>query len=199
MGDREMVHDQQAVLADPSTRVGSQREVASCVTGRARLIDWFQRWRRPIRSWIAANKCVPAGDVDDLTQEVFLRLLRYSDDVLVENPQGYLFRVATNVVQEWRQRCRVRLPHEECWLDELQIDSTQEPEGASLRASASRYLQAAVDRLPARQRETLRLHLEESLTYEQIAQRQGLTYRIVLRDLTRAYSTLRKQCLVEDL
>jgi RNA polymerase sigma factor (sigma-70 family) len=198
MGNCDMVHDQQAVLARPST-VSSSAGTAPGITGRARLIEWFERWRRPIRSWIAADKGVHAGDIDDLTQEVFLRLLRYSDDVLVENPQGYLYRIASNVVQEWRQRCRVRLPHEECWLEELQLDTAQEPEDVFVRASATRYLQAAVDQLPARQREILRLHVEEGLTYKQIAQLRGLTYRIVLRDLTRAYTTLRKRCLAEDL
>jgi RNA polymerase sigma factor (sigma-70 family) len=60
-------------------------------------------------------------------------------------------------------------------------------------------VQAAVDRLPPRQREVLLLHVNEGLTYKQIAQQRGLTYRIVLRDLTRAYSTLRIQLRLEDL
>jgi DNA-directed RNA polymerase specialized sigma24 family protein len=53
--------------------------------------------------------------------------------------------------------------------------------------------------LPRRQRDLLLLHVDGGLTYQQIAQHRGLTYRIVLRDLTRAYSTLRHQCLSEDL
>ena len=56
-----------------------------------------------------------------------------------------------------------------------------------------------MDRLPPRQREVLLLHVNEGLTYKQIAQQRGLTYRIVLRDLTRAYSTLRMQLRLEDL
>jgi len=152
-----------------------------------------------VRSVIAANSCVPRAEVDDLTQEVFLRLLRYGGDVLVENPQAYLSRVATNVVREWRQRCRVRMPHEDSWLDELQMDAAMEPENAIARAGVNRRVRAAVDQLPARQREILLLHVDEGLTYKQIAQRQNLTYRIVLRDLTRAYGTLRRDVSVKDL
>src|ERR1041384_2977728 len=110
MRDGSLVQEPWAGPAGDSVRNHPRRATATSVLGRTRLIDWFKRWRKPIRSWIAANKCVPSGDVDDLTQEVFLRLLRYSDEVLVQNPQGYLFRVASNVVSEWRQRCRVRLP-----------------------------------------------------------------------------------------
>ncbi|MFC4311699.1 RNA polymerase sigma factor [Steroidobacter flavus] len=166
---------------------------------RARLIEWFRYWCHPIRSWIGTNQRVPSGEVDDLTQEVFLRLLRYCDEALVEDPQGYLFRVATNVVNNWRQGCRVRLSHDEAWLEELQIEDAEEPENAVARTRMNQYLRAVIGRLPRRQREILLLHVDEEMTYKQIAQSQGLTYRTVLRDLTRAYSSLRQQCIKEDL
>jgi RNA polymerase sigma factor (sigma-70 family) len=165
----------------------------------SRLIEWFGKWRKPIRSWLRNRASVPPGDIDDLAQEVFLRLLRYSDDIAVDNPQGYLFRIAANVANEWRERSRVRKPHDDSWLEELQIEAGDEPENAFARSRATEYVQAAVDRLPPRQREVLLLHVNEGLTYKQIAQQRGLTYRIVLRDLTRAYSTLRMQLRLEDL
>jgi len=129
-----------------------------------RLISWFQRWRRPIRYWLSSRSSVPAAEIDDLAQEVFLRLLRYSDDIAIDNPQSYLFRIASNVANEWRE-----------------------------------HVQAAVQRLPPRQREVLLLHVNEGLTYKQITDRLGLSPRIVLRDLTRAYSQLRTQLNLEDL
>ncbi len=164
-----------------------------------RLIEWFGKWRKPIRSWLRNRASVPPGDIDDLAQEVFLRLLRYSDHIAVDNPQGYLFRIAANVANEWRERSRIRKPHDDSWLEELQIESGEEPENAFARTRTTEYVQAAVDRLPPRQREVLLLHVNEGLTYKQIAQQRGLTYRIVLRDLTRAYSTLRMQLRLEDL
>ena len=53
--------------------------------------------------------------------------------------------------------------------------------------------------MPERQRQVLLLHVNEGLTYKQIADRLGVTYRIVLRDLTRAYASLRMQLKAEDL
>ncbi|HEY5758496.1 MAG TPA: RNA polymerase sigma factor [Steroidobacter sp.] len=163
------------------------------IRGNTRLIAWFENLRKPLRSWIAANPCVPADEVDDLIQEVFLRLLQYSDDVMVENPQGYLFRVATNVVIRWRELGRVRMVHDDAWLEALEIDADEQPGNALERTWASRHVWAAVNRLPARQREVLLLHMIEGMTYKQIAEARGVTYRIVLRDLTRAYNTLRKK------
>jgi RNA polymerase sigma factor (sigma-70 family) len=175
------------------------KEAAPKAGRDGRLIEWFGKWRKPIRSWLRNRASVPPGDIDDLAQEVFLRLLRYSDDIAVDNPQGYLFRIAANVANEWRERSRVRKPHDDSWLEELQIEAGEEPENAFARSRANEYVQAAVDRLPPRQREVLLLHVNEGLTYKQIAQLRGLTYRIVLRDLTRAYSTLRMQLRLEDL
>lgn len=164
-----------------------------------RISSWFGRWRKPIRSWFSNRASVPRADVDDLAQEVFLRLLRYSDDVAVENPQGYLFRIAANVANEWRERSRVRHPHDRSWLDELRIDPSDQPDNTLFQSRVNKHLQNAVDQLPKRQRQVLLLHVNEGLTYKQIADRLGVTYRMVLRDLTRAYASLRMQLKADDL
>jgi RNA polymerase sigma factor (sigma-70 family) len=164
-----------------------------------RLVTWFKRWRKPIRQWLSHRSSVPTADLDDLAQEVFLRLLRYSDDVAIDNPQGYLFRIAANVANEWQERARHRKPHDDSWLEDLQVEFSDEPENAIAREVAHQYMQDAVNKLPRRQREVLLLHVNEGLTYKQIAERQGLTYRVILRDLTRAYSQLRMQLKQDDL
>jgi RNA polymerase sigma factor (sigma-70 family) len=125
--------------------------------------------------------------------------LRYSDETAVENPKGYLFRIAANVANEWRERARIRHPHDDSWLEDLQIDANTQPENATRTADRDQRVRAAVDALPPRQREILMLHVNDGLTYKQIAEQRGLTYRIVLRDLTKAYSSLRMQLTVEDL
>lgn len=164
-----------------------------------RLASWFCQWRAPIRQWLSSRSCVPAADIDDVAQEVFLRLLRYSDEIAVENPQGYLFRIAANVANEWRERARLRQPHDQSWLEELQIEPSDEPENTVDRSLIHAHVQAAVESLPPRQREVLLYHVNDGLTYVQIAEKLGLTYRAVLRNLTRAYSQLRMQLNSEDL
>lgn len=159
----------------------------------------FGRWGNPIRSWFTARDAAPKSDVDDLAQEVFHRLLRYGDDVAVDNPQGYLFRIAANVANEWRDRSRPRPANDRGWLDQLQIEPSEQAESAAFQARVSKHLQGAVNTLPKRQRDVLLLHVNEGLTYKQIADRLGITYGIVLRDLTRAYGALRMQLKADDL
>jgi RNA polymerase sigma factor (sigma-70 family) len=155
------------------------------------IADWAKRWRKPIRSWLN-RQGIPGMDVDDLAQEVFIRLLRYPPDEVVENPAGYLFRIAANVASEYRQLSRVRKTHDESWLDDLPIDPAYESESILEREQTNRMLQAVIDTLPSRQRQILFMHVYDRLTYKQIGAELGLTYRTVLRDLTRAYAYLRK-------
>jgi RNA polymerase sigma-70 factor (ECF subfamily) len=164
-----------------------------------RIAQWFKDWRKPVRHWLSRRAAVPAAELDDLAQEVFLRLLRYSEKTVVENPFGYLLRIAGNVASEWRERARVSKPHEQAWLDDLLIESEQEPENSVCQARTDASVQAAVDKLPPRQRQVLMLRVNEGLTYKQIAERLELSPRVVLRDLSRAYSQLRMRLDREDL
>jgi len=54
-------------------------------------------------------------------------------------------------------------------------------------------VRSAVSRLPPRQREVLLLHINDDLTYKQIAKQLQLTPRVVRRDIARAYATLRSE------
>jgi len=153
-----------------------------------RLLDWFQsfhRWRSPLRQlW-----CLSQSDLDDVVQEVFLRLLRYDNVALIENPQAYLFQMAANVVWEWTMRSRHRHPHDARWLDDLQAES--DPEHEVAQEGAHRQLRQAFVGLSPRQREVLRLHFGEGLTRGQIAERLKTSERSVKRDLINAYGRLR--------
>lgn len=160
--------------------------------GRNRKVAaWFEQWSAPMQRWVGSHSAMSMADLDDLAQETFLRLLRYSSDTVIEHPQTYLFRIASNVASEWRERARNSRPHEDTWLDDLQVEPTDEPENLVARTLVSEHVRTAVERLPQRQREVLMLHITEELTYAQIAKRLSLTRRIVRRDLTRAYAQLR--------
>ncbi len=153
-----------------------------------RLTDWFQSFRRS-RSLLRKLWCLSESDLDDVAQEVFLRLLRYDNLELIEHPQAYLLRMATNVAGEWSMRSRRRHPHDARWLDDLQAASNPERELA--RETAHQQLREALGSLPPRQREVLRLHFGEGLARAQIAELLGTTERSVKRDLISAYARLR--------
>jgi len=153
-----------------------------------RLTDWFQSFRRS-RSLLRKLWCLSESDLDDVAQEVFLRLLRYDNLELIEHPQAYLIRMATNVAGEWSMRSRRRHPHDARCLDDLEAES--DPERELTRETAHQQLREALAGLPPRQREILRLHFGEGLARAQIAELLETTERTVKRDLINAYARLR--------
>lgn len=154
-----------------------------------RLSDWYNRWVRPLRHHLVLRCRLSSADVDDIAQEVFLRLLRYERAELVTHPQAYLFKIAGNVLAEWSTRASRQRPHASEWL--AQLADEHDPEQDCARESEQLEIRRAVGELPPRAREILRMHYEEGLTHLEIATRLGVTRRIVKRDLVRAYASLR--------
>lgn len=156
-----------------------------------KIEQWFREWRNPVRHWLSRQSRVPASDLDDLAQEVFLRVLRYSQNTNVEKPLGYLLRIASNVASEWRGLARVAKPHDSSWLDELLIDEVEEPENFVERYLYQDRLSQVIATLPARQRQVLMLTVQEGWNCPQIAAELSVSERVVYRDRGRAYDALR--------
>jgi len=154
-----------------------------------RLASWFNQWSEPLKRWLASRRRVPLADLDDVTQEVFLRLLKYRRADVIDAPQAYLFQVAGNVASEWALRARSRHPHASTWLNELAVE-----EAASvdiIREQTRSQVTRALLELPPRAREILRLRYKEGLSNAQIAARLKVHPQTVKRDLLQAYARLR--------
>ena len=159
------------------------------------LADWFRRWRSPLRRYLAHKGAVRVADLDDISQEVFLRLLRYDRAVIVDHPQAYLMKMAANVAAEWAIRAHHRHAHEPQWLDSLVADESLEDvfDGNVVQLEIKR----AVTTLSSREQQVLRLHFEDGLTYNEIAIKLGVSLRVVRRDFERSFRKLRGELKVE--
>lgn len=156
-----------------------------------RLSDWFRQWRRPLLKFLAARSAVPSADLDDVAQEVFLRLMRYSREELVEHPQAYLFKIASNVAAERALRVRNSRPHEPRWLDALHAEDR--PQDTVARAAAQAEIERALNTLNPREREVLKQQFFEGLSHAEIAERVGTTRRNVKRIVINSYRKLRDE------
>lgn len=162
---------------------------------KRRMSDWFRQWRAPLRKFLSGKGGVATADVDDVAQEVFLRLLRYERAELIEHPQAYLYKMASNVAAEWSIRTRQRRPHEAKWLAELVIED--QPESQAVRHSAQGEVARAINTLTPGQREVLKLFFADGLAQAQIADRLGSTPRSVRRHLAKSYEKLRHELDVD--
>ncbi len=161
----------------------------------ARLADWFRELRRPLMRFLARRSRFSESDVEDLSQEVFLRMLRYGRSEIVSDPRGYLYKVAGNVMHDWTSRAAYRFAHDSAWLVDILTES--QPDAHLEAEQRSRSVHAALLKLEPRAREILRLHFGESLSYEEVAQALSLSRRIVKREIARAYALLREELIFE--
>jgi RNA polymerase sigma-70 factor (ECF subfamily) len=159
------------------------------------LSDWFRKWRSPLRKFLVGRGAVRVADLDDVAQEVFLRLLRYASVEIVEHPQAYIFKMASNVTAEWAIRSRHRLAHEPRWLGNLVAQGTIEETFDN--QVVQREVKRAISTLSSRARAILKLHFEDGLSQTEIAQRLGISFRVVRREFEKSYDKLRRELKLE--
>ena len=135
------------------------------------------------------------SDAPDLAQEVYVRMLRVGDTEAIRNPQLYLYTVASNLVKEHavrEQRLATCLELDEASLEERlgellpldsQIESTQLVE----------HLAKALHQLPGRWRTALLLQYRYGLTYQEIAERLGVSSNMVKKYLAQGLGHCRRQ------
>jgi RNA polymerase sigma-70 factor (ECF subfamily) len=155
-----------------------------------RIAGWVRKWNSGLTRFL--ERRVPARiDAQDLAQEVYLRLLRVEGFDSIAEPQAYLYRVAANVASEWRLRACHSKPHGADELETLLADASPEAELDEAQFSAA--LDRALRELPPMVRGVMFLKLRDGMSHQEIAERLGVTVRIVRRCITRGYGELRQR------
>jgi RNA polymerase sigma factor (sigma-70 family) len=155
-----------------------------------RLADWFRQWRMPLRRFLIGRGAA-VSDLDDVAQEVFLRLMRYELTDLIEHPQAYLYKMAANVAAEWAIRGRQVRLYESEWVTVVPAEDRVEDHARHMELQDE--VERALHTLTAQQRAVMKLHFFEGLGRTQIAERLGTTERSVKRVLMKSYEKLRHQ------
>lgn len=128
--------------------------------------------------------------IADLIQQTFLQLHRARLDFRPDSQlRPWLMTIAFNLAREQLRRTKRR--------PETDIESTFDPSLAAppreqSRVETRRDLSKALTHLPEDQREVVRLHFVEELSFEEIGERVGATAGAVRVRAHRGYSALRK-------
>ena len=150
---------------------------------------WFDQYHQQLLGFLTHELKVEA-EADDLAQEVFLRLLRLEDREAVLHPRAFLFRVAANVVSDWRVRHRrVRVDPPETFE---QFPSAANPVSSLVSAARTKALNEALSRLPPVQSAAIVLRMKHGLTYKQVARHLEVTERMVKRYVVKGYAAMRE-------
>jgi RNA polymerase sigma factor (sigma-70 family) len=168
-----------------------------------RISEAINREYARLRSFIR-KRVADQADAEDIVQEVFYELIEaYRMMKPVEQVTAWLFRVARNRITDlFRSKQRTALRSEplpiaedgtELQLDDLLPSPDAGPEAAYVRGVLLEELEAAVDELPAEQREVFLEHELMGYSFNEIAQQTGVGVNTLLSRKHYAVVQLRRR------
>ncbi|TRO92007.1 sigma-70 family RNA polymerase sigma factor [Glycocaulis profundi] len=152
-----------------------------------------RRFRAPLTAYFE-KRIRERYDVEDLVQEVFLRLARRAELSDVEAIDRYVFRTAANVIKDRARRRSVRLQDQHHVFDETEVDGDPfSPERVLMGREALARLAAALDELPEKTRRIFMLRRYERLKNSEIAAQLNITVSGVRFHMIRAKAHLARR------
>jgi RNA polymerase sigma factor (sigma-70 family) len=152
----------------------------------------YAEFRRPLLSFFL-RRVKDAGEAEDLTQEVFSRLLRERPSDSIANANGYIFRIAVNLLRDSARRETVR---NATLLSDVyagrvtnlvaELVEDRNPERVLLAKDKVRGVLRALSELPERTRDMYILFRLENMKQRDIANLYGLSPSSVEKEITRA-------------
>lgn len=149
---------------------------------------WFAKHVLPhepmLRAWLQA-RYPGLGEVDDIVQDAYARLLRARRNGPLENPKAYLFAVARNLAMDHYRRNRSLDTNSLAEID--RGDVLDESEGIPetlVRRHDLELLTEAIQTLPDRCRQVLTLRKIYGLPQKEIAAQLGIAEHTVEAQIT---------------
>jgi RNA polymerase sigma factor (sigma-70 family) len=140
---------------------------------------WMAQYGPGLRRFF--RRRVGPAEAEDMVQDVFLAMSARQGDP-VDNVEGYLFRIATNLIAR-RQGREAGRPAIEAMLESPEDFS---PERILMSKQDAARVLAAIRNLPPRTREAFIFHRFEEMTYPEIARRLGVSVSAVKQLVARA-------------
>jgi RNA polymerase sigma factor (sigma-70 family) len=152
------------------------------------ISDAFEKERGRLAGFI--RRRVPdAGDAEDILQDVFYELVEAARLLQpIEQVGAWLYRVARNRITDRFRRKKTRAEIEpieqdddgEPALEDLLPSASVGPEAAFARRLLLEELDAALDELPAEQREVFVAHELDGVSFKELAARTGVGVNTLL-------------------
>jgi RNA polymerase sigma factor (sigma-70 family) len=168
-----------------------------------RLTETIGREQGRLRNFIR-RRVADEADAEDILQDVFYELIEaYRSMKPIEQAGAWLFRVARNrIIDAFRKKkpeplFAEKVPDAEngdsLSLEELLPSPDAGPEAAYARSILLEALDAALDELPAEQREVFLAHEFEGLSFKEISAETGVSVNTLLSRKHHAVVHLRRQ------
>jgi RNA polymerase sigma factor (sigma-70 family) len=134
-----------------------------------------------------------AEDARDLAQEAYLRFLQVPDASVIRHPLRYLYRIALNLVYEFRLRRDRSIVTFDSQIAEEQAERIPMDPDSELGQglATTEQLDRILKQIPSHYRRVLVMHKRDGLSYAEIAAQTGLSKQSVQKYLARAMAAAR--------
>jgi len=183
-------------------------DVSAAMSGQdERISEVVARERNRLRSFIR-RRVADAGDAEDILQEVFYELIAATRLLQpIEQVSAWLFRVARNRIIDRFRKNRETLAQSDSALEVQQEEAENleqmlpsadsGPEALFARQMLLEELEAALDELPAAQRDVFIAHELEGKSFRELAQQTGLSINTLLA--RKRYAVLHLRRRLQDI
>jgi RNA polymerase sigma factor (sigma-70 family) len=179
----------QAEASDPSgTETADNRA--------AKVDQLFERYRRPLLRYLKGLLSV-SDDAEDIVQETYARLLQVrSLDFVESRVRGYIFKIATNLAYDRFREQQARGAH--VTLDENELSGGDlEPDRIVDFGQGLEIIKQTLMDIRPRSRQVFLLRASEQLTFQEIAERLGISARTVEREMRHAIDLCQRRLRIE--
>lgn len=149
----------------------------------------FRNYDKQLQRYLA-RRLMQRQDVEDLAQEVYLRLLRVDAAKQVHTPVAYIFGIASHVIADFRSETRRETERLDD-RDDISDDRASSPDELEERLNLQQQLERAFAQLPRTHAAVLIAHKHRGLSYEEVAAELGLSLHTVEKYVTQAKAQIR--------
>jgi RNA polymerase sigma-70 factor (ECF subfamily) len=137
-----------------------------------------------------------AEDAEDATQETFLEAYKSIKTFRFQSQFGtWLYSIGLNTCNQYIRKAKSRNRMLEAYTEDTAAQGMTEerkiPERMAIKAEQSQVVQAAIDRLPPKQREVVTLYYMQHLKYKEIAEILNCSLGTVASRLNKAMQNLK--------
>lgn len=175
-------------ISAPAKRPPVQPPVAAC-EANPDLIKTFWPHLPLLRKYL--RRRVPAADLDDVLQDVFLNIIRRADAAAIAHPKCYLFQAAQAALIDRHRRQTTRRLDCHCQLEEPHhpVDDMS-PLRILLAKDEIRAVEDTLNQLPERTQEILVAIRVEGSSLKSLASRYNISTSAIEKHVTKAAKAL---------
>ena len=154
----------------------------------------FVNFNRKLQRFLMRRLRNP-DDVNDLAQEVYLRLWRLDESKVIEKPLAYVYGTAAHVLADFRME--VDQEREHVTVDSELADGFMDspaavlPDNLAERLNLQQQIDKALAQLPPTHAAVLLAHKRDGLSYEECAEKLGLSIHTVEKYVTQGKARIR--------